>query len=518
MLGETVLVMVLLISVMATQLALSKAFPLLRRNFSLDEIVVHTLVSDRKVAHSLRAIAGGLDTNPPSYHLLLRAFRMLVGNASEIALRCFALLSVLVALSGLYVNLRQNYSSLVALTAVLAIWSHPLIVQHAFEARMYGPWLAAIAWFSYFLARAGDASLDLWSQVLLASTALLTCTMHTLGLLAFGLIVSFYLLFHPASMWSQSALALASLGPLAFIAWSPFLWKQNAAYTTTWVSPPTKPRVVSFMRAILLRRHLAAVLVGAGLSPFLPTIGGEFSALPGVSRDAVFLAGLAGLVLMPLILVIFSYTVQPLLVDRYALPTVASLAPAIASVISPMPDVWLVALCGLLFLIGVYNLRDLHRASWQQDRRSAALMQALREHTGEEPVLFEGPLELYVVCRYAPDLAKRCFALDFEPEQVGHRDAHRLSSRDQARIFTKFYPEPNLIPWEAARNLPTPYIVPTPYFVPSSATLQQGFSGFEKRYPGFTARLIAPGLYGLRATQPQPMSGSGKEVLPDGGD
>src|SRR6516162_2059908 len=121
MLGEAALVTVLLGAGMAVQLVLSRGLSLFRRHLWIDEIVTFKLVSDRDVSHALRAIVGGLDTNPPCYHLLLRLLRRLVGSAAEVLLRLFALLCVLLALGGLYVSLRQAFPPPVSLAGVLAV-------------------------------------------------------------------------------------------------------------------------------------------------------------------------------------------------------------------------------------------------------------------------------------------------------------------------------------------------------------------------------------------------------------
>jgi len=498
MFGETALVMLVIGSAVVAQLALSDAFYLFHRNFWLDEILMDTLVSDRDLGHALRAVRGGLDTNPPTYCLLLRAFRVLAGCGGEVPLRCVALTAALLTLLGLYLSLRQAYPPLTAFAAVLALWGHPLLQRHAFDARMYGLWLAAVVWFAYSLAGVWGAPDSRWLLVLLAGTSFLACTLHTMGIVAWALVVGFHLLWHGFSAGRWHVLGLAGLGPLGYFAWSPFLWLQGRAYyTVRWVLPPSWQHAVHLARFLLSRRLPNAVLLGGGLALFLvPT--GMAGTPPALPRNPANLAGLAGLVCMPLVLVVLSHSVDPLLNDRYALPTVASFAPAIALVFSPVPDLWSLALCGLLFWTGAAGLRDLCLSYQEQDQRSARLMAAIRAHTGDAPILFEEPEELHVVCRYAPDLAQRCWALDFEPEHLGSIDNYRLGVRDMVRLFVKFYPRPGLLSWEAVRH------APQHYFVPASANHQQGFADAEKRYPGFTAWPIEAGLYELVATRHGP--------------
>ena len=84
--------------------------------------------SDPDLAHALQALANVVDTNPPNLHLLLRLWTGLIGSQSETVFRCFALLSMFLALCGIYVVLRDVFAPLPALAGVLAVWCHPLIL------------------------------------------------------------------------------------------------------------------------------------------------------------------------------------------------------------------------------------------------------------------------------------------------------------------------------------------------------------------------------------------------------
>jgi hypothetical protein len=81
------------------QLLIAGAGSLFARHFWLDEIFTHTLVADPSLAHSMRALADGVETHPPAFYLLLRAFAVVAGTG-EAALRAFVFLSTLVALLG----------------------------------------------------------------------------------------------------------------------------------------------------------------------------------------------------------------------------------------------------------------------------------------------------------------------------------------------------------------------------------------------------------------------------------
>src|SRR4051794_21359055 len=140
-----------LAALLTLQLVLTDSLSLFRSHFWLDELFTFAIVSDPQLPHAMQALAGGVDTNPPCFHLLLRAFCGLVGGEPETAFRAFALLSMSLALVGIYLILREVFPPLAALAGVLAVWCHPLILRHAFEARSYGPLLAALVWYTYLL-------------------------------------------------------------------------------------------------------------------------------------------------------------------------------------------------------------------------------------------------------------------------------------------------------------------------------------------------------------------------------
>jgi hypothetical protein len=490
MLGETALVTALLGAVLAAQLTFSRTLSLLRRRFWLDEIVTEKLVSDPDLAHSLRAIANGLDTNPPAYHLLLRAFRRLVPGPAEVTLRMFSLLWVVAGLVGLYLYLRLAYAPAPAFAAVLAVWGHPLVLRYAVEARMYGPWLAAVIWFAYAFHLSWSCT-EVGAGFLLGATALLTCFLHTLGPMALGLVVAAHLLAYPASAWHWPSIALAAVGPLGFLAWVPLLRKQNAAYPITWAPPLTVDLAVGFLRKIFLPGHLGVLLLAGVLLPWMLGVAG-----PGPTsalRDPSALAGLVGLALLPFFLILLSCPFQSIIVPRYALPAVVALAPACAEAVAHLQTPWVAAICAGLFVLGGHDLRWLDVDYSEQ--RTTNLIEAIRKYAAWERVLFEYPHELYAVCRYAPDLADRCYGVEFEQGQPSPAALFRDGCRYFMRVFAKFYPVPPLLPWKAVSGLKRLYLV-----LPAWQN-RKGFGTADEQFPGFTARHIEAGLYELVAAR-----------------
>lgn len=494
---ETVLVAVVLVLGVASQITFSGCVGLFGRPFWLDEIYTYTLVSQPSLGRTLEGVVVGFDTNPPGYQLLLRPYTQLLGNHSETTLRSFALLSVLAALLGLYVNVRQAYSPRVAFMSALMVWTHPLVLMHAFEARYYGPWLAALVWFCYFLNRCRRPAAGFVPHALLAVSAVLVCGMHYFGIITLGLATAADLLARrSAGAFRWPLLTALAFGPLTLLACVPLLLKQRAAYTVpTWVSPASPEQVRRYLVALLTPVSLAALPVAAWLSRC-------WGPRPDAERDeaaaataTVALAGLTGLLLLPAVLVVVSYTVQPVLVDRYALPATAALAPVTAFLVYRLSWFWTVVLCLFLILSGAVTLRDQFIGYADRDGRTAALLAAVREETAGQPVLFESPLDLYVVVRYAPDLRARCFALDWEAGELGLVDDSRTFERDGVRNYARFESISGVRRWSEVRRSRSLYLVPKTH------AERDDWTQCSERYPGFTARHIGYGVYQLRALE-----------------
>jgi hypothetical protein len=461
---------------------------LFHRHFWADELHTFAIVADPDLPHAMRALANCVDGSPPTLHLLLRAFTTLTGGASEGTIRAFALLSVVVALLGLYVLLRQSFRPLVALATVLAVACHPLVCAHAFDGRYYGPWLACTVWFAYLLNRAISARGRLPS-VLLAASAALLCTIHYFGVFTLGLITAVTLLFHrPPGRARWRPLLAVSCGPAALLASLPFYLGQRAGLTeATWIEPADLAGTVNFVLELLSPRYLWVVV----LAPWLSQLWGKARAGAEAAPGLTPLAGLTGLLLLPLVLIAFSLLLQPTLVPRYGLPAIVGLAPALALVLARAGRVVLVSLLLVFLLAGAYNLREDRLKFQEEDEKTNDLIAAIREHSGESVVAFESNHELFVVCRYAPDLSERCRFLDFEREQVPDVEKRRVVVRDLARRFAESYGKPGLIALDDWKKLPKRYLVL------DHETAKRRLEEPGKAYLGFGLREVENGLYEL---------------------
>jgi hypothetical protein len=477
-----------LVALIGAQLIVSDSLYLFHRHFWLDEIYTYTLVTDPDLGHSVRALAGGVETHPPTSYLLMRAFTFVAGT-SEVAFRCFALLSVLIALLGIYLSVRQAFRPSAAFAATLMVWCHPLVITHAFEARSYGPWLAANVWFAFFLARSRTADKNGLISFLLAASSVFACTLHYFGIITLCIVILFEQWFHrkPGERWR--GMAATAAGPVALLGCVPLLLVQRSSLSVpTWLIN-SWPLLEFFMISTLYPLILILVAIwlyqlfrarAAGLSP-----GADF---PSASA----LAGLTGLSLLPAILVLFSYCVQPVMHPRYALPVVASGAPAVAFLASRASRRTVLGFCAACLLLGAVSLWQDARAYRLGDQGTDRLVAAIRRRNPDGVTVFEYPNSLYVVNRYAPDLAGRCYYLDFELDDIGHISNSRLFTRDSSRNYARFYEKPGLLSWEKVRQGPGLFLVHDAFFGEP-----EDISGIAGLYPGYVPRRADLGLFEL---------------------
>jgi hypothetical protein len=463
------------------QLLVAGAGSLFTRHFWLDEIFTHTLVADPSLGHSMRALADSVETHPPAFYLLLRGFALVAGTG-EAALRSFVFLFTLVALLGAYAALRLSFGRFVSCAAVLALWSHPLVLREAFDARFYAPWLAAAAWFVYFAARSQQPGRP--PRAALALTAVLLCTVHYFGVITLALAAGGAALASPLPLRERCRRLLPALaGPAALLCCLPLLVGQRGATTVpTWVPPTDLASVAAFIDG-LSPLHITLLLGGAFLAARL-----RLAAAPPWGPGP---AGLLALGLLPLVLIGFSAAVQPVLIARYGMPAAAALAAVTALVGARLPRPVLAGGCAALLALGTWHLHGGARHAAYTDRHTDELAAVLRARTGNDPIAFQHTHELYVVCRYAPDLAGRCVCLDVEPGQVEGVTHFRLFNRDLHRRYVAWYSRPGLIRWDDYRALPRHYLVP-------AFDQLDGLAGSAARYPGFVAEPVEAELYRLR--------------------
>lgn len=492
---EIGLVVVAVAGLVGVQLWITGSFGLFSRMFWLDEVYTHTLVSDPSLGHALQALAHGVETHPPGFYVALRLFTRIVGSSGETALRAFAFLSVLIALAGVYAVLRLTFPWWASAATLALLWAHPLVVTHAFDARFYGPWLAAVAWLAFGLARARNARVSFVAALAMAFCAAFISTVHYFGIVTLGLVLT-------GEVWSRRAAGLplspgvwpTAAGAVALAACAPFLIGQRAALSVaTWQPSAHLHAALGFLDEVVFPRTLALLVLAAWLAVILSRGQQTKAGAP----DPATQAGLTALLLLPVLLVAFSFMVQTALVPRYALPAVAGLAPPAAFLLARVPPSWALALGGCLAFVSTQDVRA-QALAWQEEERYVnRLIADVRTRTGDGPVFFESPARLYVLSRYAPVLAPRCFLIDFEPGELGNTSPNRLFMRDLSRRFEQFYGSPRSTPWHEIKLLSSFFLVRS--FIPG------GPAGGSADYPGFRLEPVSGALFRVvRDTAPSP--------------
>lgn len=484
---------------LVAQVWLTDSWILLTRPFWLDEIYTHALVTDPSLAHAGSALASGVETHPPALYLLLRGWTWLLaaGGAlglpaarAEVALRSFALLSALLALVGLYACLRRCFASWACLGAVLGIWCHPLVLHEAFNARFYCPWLAAIAWYGYFLVGCRASGPALRTRLAVALGAVLTCTLHYFGILSLALVTAGEVLARRrvGRRWTPG-LGAAAAGPLALACCLPLLRCQRAAFSVaTWMDPLDIEAIASLFVEYLQALPVAWMLLFAWLSVATQ----RTPEAPPRQPDQLW--GLTALLGLPLCLLAFSI-VLPAYQPRYSFPALAGLAAAAGWLSSRCRRPWAIALAVLLVLQGALAVRLHGRMPWAQwTLANEQLMSQLRVQARDAPVVFESPSQAYIVWRYAPDLRPRSCLLDFEPaDHLGNAPPNRLFMRDLARRYFESYGGVPLKPWSEVRHWQRFYLVSADFGKQGAGVVVDAF------YPGFHVRRLGRELYELSA-------------------
>lgn len=493
--GRSGLYLLLFLAVPVAQLLLSGSMTLFTRNLWLDELHTFAIAADPDLGHALAALKSGVDGCPPTSYILLRSFCALAGGAGETSLRLFSFLCMMSALAGLFLLFRGAFTPLVAFTAVVATWAHPMVFRLAFEARFYALLLAATVWFAWFLARAGRWARRPASWVALALSSMLLCTVHYFGIVSMFLIVASDFLYDPKVYREKKIyLPAIALGPAALLtAMSYYFGQKSGVPHLNHIPAVNVGQLLRFVGDLFPFTHFPFLVAACWLSVLWfavrrpPSPPGEPE--PGWGA----LAGLTGLVFFPAVLLAHSLAIHSIMVSRYAATTLAAVAVLIAFLLSKTARPLVAALLVLFLGAGAGGLRFYAHSARGNDAETAALIEAVRAMEPATPVLFEISRDLVPVCHYAPELIDRCFLLDFEEGQITGVDKFRVSVRDAARVMERHYGAPALLPWHRAIRLPRWYLVP-------GHRRNDDLAAMEKDYPGFSASPVARDLILMTAS------------------
>jgi len=439
----------------------------------LDESVTSLLLNDPRLQHMLAAIHGGADTNGPAFYFGTWPVAHLVGGSVS-ELRLITAGMMLLALAGIYMVCRFFVEPARAAVGVFAAAVHPFVVVQMWQVRMYGFWLAAIAWFCvYTVAPTRTRS---WPARLVGCVlAALVVTAHWLGVFALVL-VSLPAIVEtrsdPARRWNHLLPMLTGLLTLALCV--PLILSQRHILSVpTWIDSASLTTIAVQLRRIVLVPGSVLLVVyallriwswrrengggvrrpGTGTEAQCEDVGTESSSAGTLCTPRPVLALLA----YPVVLVVMSVAMQSVLIERYMLPVVIPIALVTALAALPLRQRWGRLTTGIaiasLLVVGCLELNALRRVTRQDDDTAALVIDIVqRSLAAHQPVVFARRFEAYPLIQARPQWADSVAILDFpgNPDGLMRRT---LFERDLGRAVARSYKEYHLVTVDRLREL-----------------------------------------------------------------
>ena len=455
--------MVLLVFLLIAVAGLSHGSLLMTRKLWMDEVHSWLIVTDDSTSHAMMALADGADFNPPSWFLVTRTISGLAGPPSEKFLRLLSLVWMLSAMAGLYLILARLFVWRVSLAAVILTAAHPLIIHQSTEIRFYGFWCACIVWLCCVLQWDPESSTKRRLQwLLIAGLSLLTATSHWFGILSVGLVaLPFVIRQNIDERGYARALVMLASGVTGVCACLPFLYGQKGAISRpTWISPATISDSLQFLNYMFSAWQVLLCGVASALGIMLArkaVVSEAFRSLPEKSAELLPCLSLA---LMPMVIVIVAWLLQPSLVARYAVVGVLGLAPVYA-VLLHQADRRIQIVMVVLSLAGYSNGIFGYDKQWNDEQRyQVSLLQQLRDCPADATIIFEDRIVWMPLKHHYPELAKEYRLADFNDSDLTQDSALRIVQRDAGRRIEKWYPEYRMQTVEALTGQSEFYVVP----------------------------------------------------------
>ncbi|MEO8560863.1 MAG: hypothetical protein ABI601_02235 [bacterium] len=323
---------VLLLGLLLIPLLLPQLRVLLMKPLWLDELHTWLLARAQPGQQLVDRLAGGADFNPPLLFAIDWAMlRLFGGLPAQVVLRLTSIFAIWAALLLLYRMARERLGVLPSAVGATAVLAHSILLGQVHEARFYAPWFALTVALALAMQSVVEHRGSWWRLLTLALLTAATCLIHYFGIISVAcLALGFALKVRsPSRIWPVAA--AIGVGALSLVAWLPVYEAQRHVLTVpTWIAAPTLRSSVVFVLLFLAWVPYVLVLGAAAYRLWRTT--GRTLPSPTIAQSATI-----GLVALPLILVPFSYLVQPTLIGRYALPAVAGMCCLVALATSVLP-------------------------------------------------------------------------------------------------------------------------------------------------------------------------------------
>jgi hypothetical protein len=468
-------------------LPLSGARVLWTRPFWMDEQSTYWVTDHRSPIDMIRHIAIGGEWSPPLLHFIVWTARSIAGDLSPVLLRSIVLACVLVALVFVYATLRRRFDRATSLAGWLVVAGSPLVILHAFDGRMYAPWLASAAFYAWALGADASAPRSRRRDLTQGAAAVLLCTVHWFGVLSLGLMAAgVYLVLRRDHVDLRQAARYflpSAAGIVALMICAPLAISQRiAASGVLWVPSLSAPQFEVVINELfpVWAVLLVAVLFVVSSATRRDIVHAEAS--PGHVR--LFDAGtaaLAALVFMPVVVAGISIF-QPSMLPRYSVVATLGWGALIALTVEMLGAWQRVVAIVVLFLLLARHLA----VSVEEKQRYAAAVGAHsrgleRARAMGLPVVFQSLHAMYPAAiprSGAPQPALYLFVPDsvldvmYPPDRPGLKPLRRHYGleRDIGREHRRLYGFPTLTTPAALDSLPTFALVGTDASLPTGYT------------------------------------------------
>ena len=412
---------------------------LLTRPFWMDELHSQILVDDPDALHALSALTDGVDYNPPTYFALARLWSV-VFSANEVGLRSMSVVCAVLSAVVLFLILSRNVSFIPAMTAVVAVFGQTLMILQAAEARFYSLWVLLAVSFCFILTHSKIT--NSLRVCLLAVLTMLICSVHYFGILSVvAMTLSWFLFNHRSGRCWVTCGVIAFAVAVTLACCFPLLTSQKAALSRpTWVSSPTITSTVEFVGDFASWKSLLACVVFGGLFHLANRRSTVSSTQLSVWNFARETAPVCGLLTVPVMIIGISWTIQPALVNRYAITGLIGLTPVFAFSLSRCPRIiQFIALTAFLYLL-IANVRHGEQSWTHRMQGESDLQRLLDEIQPDVPVIFEDRIS-FIPAVYSNDFPVNWYLADFSESQLVEDSNLRIVQRDVGRQISKWYPD-----------------------------------------------------------------------------